>query len=293
MEKRRGSESAILSALILFLVLTGIEICLKLFFKEGLPVWIIYIYSLAQIVLLLVPSLILQKKQTLSVKRFFQLRPFKAKWLWATLLGAVCASVGAALINLLLYSLPFSYIFKSSAVSAVDEGGSFALFLAFVLVPAVFEELFIHGALLSSIRNKGILRSVLFCALIFAMLHSSAANFLGPLFAAVIYGFLTVVYQSVWPAIIAHFINNFVADYALVLIDKYINIGMNGYVLFIAAVILLLAIWVFSSCLAKQLKTVRVSVGEPEPQDKSFPVTLGVFILLWAVKMALDIVNII
>lgn len=293
MDKKRSSEFAILSALILFLVLTGIEICLKLLFKEGVPVWGMYIYALAQIILLLIPSLILQKKQALPAKRFFQLRPFKAKWLPATLLGALCASVGAALINLLLYSLPFAHIFKSSSVSVIEEGGAFAVFLAFVLVPALFEELYIHGALLSSLKNKGILWSVGICALIFAMLHSSAANFLGPLFAAVVYGFLTVVYQSVWPAVIAHLINNFVADYAVVLIEKYINIGMNGYVIFIATVIFLLSIWGLASLLLKQLKNVRVSVGEPEPLDKRFPISLGVFILLWAVKIALDIVNII
>ena len=293
MEKKRSAEPAIIVALCVFLVLSGIEICVKLFFKEGLPVWGIYIYAVLQIVLMLVPSFILLKKQELPSRRFFQLRPFKAKWLPATLLGAVCATVGAAMINLMLYSLPFSHIFRSASVSVVEEGGAFAVFLAFVLIPALFEELFIHGALLSSIRNKGITFSVIICALIFAMLHSSAANFLGPLFAAVIYGYLTVVYQSVWPAVFAHLINNFVADYAAVLVDKYINIGMNGYVIFIAAALLLLSLYGFATCLLKQLKTVRVSVGEPEPVDKRFPVSLGVFILLWAVKITLDIINII
>ncbi len=293
MNKKHSTESAVFAALCVFLVLTGVEIAVKLLFKEGLPPWGFYIYALLHIAVMLIPSIILFAKQETPAVRFLYLRPFKLKWLPATVLGAICATVGAAMLNLMLYSLPFAHIFRAAPITVAGEGGAFAQFLALVVIPALFEELFIHGALLSSIKSKGITWSVIVCAFVFAMLHSSAANFIGPLFAAVIYGYLTVVYHSVWPAVIAHLLNNIAADYAGFLVERYINIGMNGYVIFIAAIVLLICLWGFAACLLKQLKTVRVSVGQPEKADKRLPVSLGIFTLLWVIKIVLDIVNVI
>lgn len=293
MEKNRGRDAALIAALCIFLVLTAGEIFLKLYFKEGISVTVLYIIAAVQAVVFTVPSVILFKKQKLSASRFFQLRHFKVSWLPAIFLAAMCATFGAALINLFLYSLPFSHIFRSATFTVTGEGSAFAQILAFIVFPAFFEELFIHGALLSDLKNRGITKSVLICAFVFAMLHSSAANFLGPLFAAVIYGYLTVIFQSVWPAIIAHFINNVVSDYAGVLVDKYINIGMNGYIIFIAAILLLLCIGGLCSMLLKHLKTVRVTVGQPDITKNQFSIALGILAFLWAVKIALDVINVI
>ncbi|MDY6367233.1 MAG: type II CAAX endopeptidase family protein [Clostridia bacterium] len=96
--------------------------------------------------------------------------------------------------------------------------------LALCVIPAVFEELFFRGVLLSCLKNTGIILSSVITALFFALYHGSAAQ----LIYQFIYGFFLSVMtwraNSVYPAIISHFLNNFA-----VLSFEYFGIAVNFF----------------------------------------------------------------
>lgn len=290
--KNKKSEFACIVSLCIFIVLSLTEILVKFIWKSAVPSWMPWVYCVLELIILLVPGIILCKAQKLAPKRFFNLRPFRLSWLPVTVFGAVTATLGAVLLNLLLYSLPFSSVFKSSPSIGTDAD-KVALFLLTVLIPAIFEELYIHGAVMSMLRKRSIRSAVLITALIFAMLHSSGANFLGPFFAAVIYGYLTVCYASVWPAVIAHFINNLLADFMNLFVQRYVNIGINGYIIVFVLLLFLVSLWFFCTLLQKQVKKIRVSTAPHSETEVGFPISLGIFVLCWAAKLTFSLLGLI
>lgn len=98
--------------------------------------------------------------------------------------------------------------------------------LSLCVIPAVAEELFFRGILLSSLKNAGFIVSALISALFFALYHLSLAQF----FYQFVFGFFlaatTLRAGSVIPAIISHFLNNFA-----VLSFTYFNVAVDFYYL--------------------------------------------------------------
>lgn len=287
---KKRSEYAGFIALCLFAALTAFEILMKLFWHSENADLLYGIYILAELVLFAAASIALCVVQPLSYKRFFRLRPMKLSWLPATVFGGLTASVGAALINILVCLLPFSL-----SVSSTDttQPNGMLYFLAVILVPAVVEEIFIHGSVMTMLGKRKIASKVFLCALMFAMLHSSGANFLGPFFAALIYGFMTVIYGSVWPAVIAHFLNNIASGFFSKLIEKYADIGINGYIVVVTVILFLILVFIFATMLMRKLKKTRPTTAMTEERETGFPMFLGIFIVLWAVKLVLGFIGII
>ena len=105
-------------------------------------------------------------------------------------------------------------------------GGTLGFFAACVL-PAFLEELFIRGAVLTSVERGGSVFAVFFSATCFAMLHADMHNFLTPFLAGLVFGALTVWTGSVIPAILAHFCNNVFSYYAggfIARISNWVNV---------------------------------------------------------------------
>ena len=81
------------------------------------------------------------------------------------------------------------------------------LFLA--VVPALCEELFFRGYALSGLRGSlGKVGAVVVVAIAFGMTHYSAQRMVTTTALGLLLGMLVVQYQSIWPAMIAHFMHN-------------------------------------------------------------------------------------
>ena len=102
------------------------------------------------------------------------------------------------------------------------------LLCAFTLcvIPAIAEELFFRGVLLSSLKNAGVISASVVSALFFAFYHCSPAQF----FYQFVFGFflalLAIKSNSVLPAVASHFLNNFA-----VLSCIFFKISINLYYL--------------------------------------------------------------
>ena len=140
-------------------------------------------------------------------------RPKKGTFLPLTLIGIGAASFsniansvsGTILINL---GFPDKYVEPSY------PEGIFGVTLAFIstaLVPAFVEEFGMRGVCLGSLRRYGDGFAIIVSSVLFGLIHG---NFTQIAFAAIIglaAGYATVKSGSMWPAIIIHFVNNFIS----------------------------------------------------------------------------------
>ncbi|TYP91663.1 hypothetical protein LX73_2487 [Fodinibius salinus] len=77
------------------------------------------------------------------------------------------------------------------------------------VVPAICEELLYRGYVMRSFqKNWGILAAIIVSGLLFGMYHVQLSNLLPLATLGIVFAFLTWTSKSVYPAIVAHFVNN-------------------------------------------------------------------------------------
>ena len=125
---------------------------------------------------------------------------------------ALAVSFLSFLANLVVYVICGATDMDLSSMittSGVGNQYGFLSFLGIVILSPIAEEIFVRGALFSAFeREAGTAVSILLCGVCFAMLHGSLLNFIGPLIAGCAYAFLVYSFDSIWPAVLAHVINN-------------------------------------------------------------------------------------
>jgi sodium transport system permease protein len=93
--------------------------------------------------------------------------------------------------------------------SWLDGSHVLVVVLLLALVPAVCEELFFRGYVLSGVRGAlGKVAAVLLVALVFAIFHQSVFRLVVSAALGLLLGLLVVQWRSVWPAVLAHFLHN-------------------------------------------------------------------------------------
>lgn len=159
-------------------------------------------------------------RESLSAKKFKPAFSLFSAFLSLSLL------TGLGFINYVFVDFLTGIGVKTSGV-AVEING-FLDYCSFVLslcvFPAVFEEAFFRGVILYNLKRAGTIAACFVSALFFAFYHCSLAQFLYQFFFGFFLAFLTFKAGSVFPAVIAHFINNFLVltlEFAGVKIDFY------------------------------------------------------------------------
>ncbi len=115
--------------------------------------------------------------------------------------------LSAIILLYIEYNL-LSFSGEDTLIAAVGATEPFGIALAYVIVPAVSEELFFRSILLSDYSEfKGPL-AIVTSALFFAMLHFSFIQFPMYFILGIILATMTYVTQSSFPAMTVHLINN-------------------------------------------------------------------------------------
>lgn len=113
-----------------------------------------------------------------------------------------------------------------------------------VFVSALVEEFYLRGALMTvQEQSVGTVACVIFSGLAFAVLHASPMHFVGPFLAGVAYAYLTYAFGSVWPAIIAHAVNNLYYIGVLWLTDTYAAFGIWNHFAAVNAIFMLVVLY--------------------------------------------------
>ena len=150
-------------------------------------------------------------------------------------------------LNLMVYHLAglAGADLSATALDAPQSGLNLASrFVVIVVLSAVVEELYLRGALLTVHEEAaGTMPCIVFSGLAFALLHGSLLNFVGPFVAGMAYAYLTFVSGSVWPAVLAHGVNNLYYLFVVWVTDTYAAFGIWNYFAVLNALVMLLSLY--------------------------------------------------
>lgn len=103
--------------------------------------------------------------------------------------------------------------FKATQPTIGDNTYDSALELVYVIIgcavlPALTEEFAFRGIILGSLRKFGDIPAILVSAILFGIFHGNFIQIPFALIVGIGFGLITVMTNSIWPAVIAHFLNN-------------------------------------------------------------------------------------
>lgn len=152
-----------------------------------------------------VPFLLLLLLRLLLHQRTeLRLRPFKRQALPFVIWASAAISLLSILLNYGMVLLGGTY---SSATGGLQ--GNFASMLASVaLLPALLEELLFRSGVMGAMESAGTGAAIFLSALCFALVHGNLQALPSALAAGLVYGWLAYALDSVWAAVLAHFLNN-------------------------------------------------------------------------------------
>jgi len=131
------------------------------------------------------------------------------------------------------------------------------------VVPAFVEELLFRGLILENLLPCGKTVAILGSAFLFGMMHQNAEQLLYATGAGVVFGWIYVRTRSIWPCILAHFINNFYSVMQIAVVERLSSFHAEAVLYATQGVLILLgilsAIFLF--------RGVRMSTQDVVPQQ--------------------------
>ncbi len=194
--------------LIVLCLLLGLSLC-----KQWLPKLDAGLTVLIYIVIYLIPILIYCKRNGYKVGAALRLKGISPKYWVFTVLFGLSVCLLCTLINIgtgALFRSVFHITFENSIVD-FSSTNPLTLVLISVLLPAFSEELLLRGIVQNEYEKYGVTIGVLLTSLIFALFHTNPSHMISLFVAGVCYGVMTLLFRSIWPAVIGHAINNGVA----------------------------------------------------------------------------------
>ena len=125
-----------------------------------------------------------------------------------TIFNLCVANLFSALLTLVGYET------TSSGLSIDPSLKNFLIVVLYsAVLPAIFEEIAHRGLLLNAYKKYGIGKAMIVSGLMFGLMHLNIGQFFYASIVGVLLAFIVVVSDSIVPAIIVHFTNNFLNTY--------------------------------------------------------------------------------
>ncbi|MFQ9126608.1 MAG: type II CAAX prenyl endopeptidase Rce1 family protein [Butyricicoccaceae bacterium] len=133
------------------------------------------------------------------------------------------------------------------------------MYFVFAAAAALVEELFLRGVLMP-IHEKGVGTSacLLFAGLTFALLQGDPLRAIGAFAAGCAFAYIAYIFDSVWPAVIAHLAGGLYLSVTMWMTDVYAPFGIGNY--FFACNLLGLLLFLYLTVRTAQGMLVRDSV---------------------------------
>lgn len=109
----------------------------------------------------------------------------------------------------------FGYEHSSQSISSYSFGSLIINLIFTAFLPAVCEEVAHRGMLLRAYQPLGMWKSIFLSALMFGLLHVNIEQFFYATLIGILLGILTMMCNSIIPAMIIHFMNNALSTYLL------------------------------------------------------------------------------
>lgn len=176
------------------------------------------------------------------------------------LAAALMMISGGVLVSLLfggLESLSGNFTLYDTFVSK-DNGTvpvKLYLVLAYAVIPAICEEFIFRGILCLEYENGGVLRSVIFSSLFFAMLHFDIVNFPVYILSGAVLAMTLYATRSLFGAIITHFLYNLFGLFGQPYMNALYNLtGNTNFFVFLVTTIFLISAVIFCGEASKYYK---------------------------------------
>ncbi len=222
--------------------------------------------TILQLVIFILPSIFyyLIKGKRLETDPFFHM--IKPSHIVFVIVSALVLLCGLLLMKYGQYVL-FDEMFASQSLmdSAVTEGGELngiGVFIAYVFIPAISEEVFYRGVILSEYKIYGSVNAVVFSALCFAFMHFSFENFFVYFFAGLVLGMVAVVTRSLLSSVLLHMLSNLISLYGS---DGFLRITIQKSGEFFMGFLLLALFGLSVVFLLSRLEQVYSSYAEKPP----------------------------
>lgn len=156
-----------------------------------------------------------------------------------------------------------------------------------IVPPAIIEEFTLRSVTMQPLRKYGDRFAIIMTALVFGLMHRNAVQGIFAFFAGIVFGYISIAANSVWPAVIVHALNNGFSVLLNVLNETNEETANNIYALVVSIVmvtgILSAAVFFF---FAK-----RNRLKNPKPmlalKDKVGPFLLNIPMIIAMVVMIL------
>ncbi len=164
------------------------------------------------------------------------------------------------------------------------------------IMPAVCEEFLHRGILLQGVKHIGFNKAIVISSLLFALIHFNIMQTGFAFVVGLLLGFVSVVAKNIWPAIIMHFMNNFLSTYFayakvnnwplgdLLNMDNYVKHNNMVVVFMLSAVIVLIVIGLLALCIWKLYKesiirkvnlAIEKVYNSNSAHEKNSPINIG------------------
>lgn len=165
-------------------------------------------------VLILLPVIIFAFVKKLDFKHVFRLNRFGILPALMIIGMSLPAYFAAGMLNtLVVYLLQFIGNVPAQSIPVPQSISELVLGLVVVAFsPALCEEMLNRGIMLKAYENRGSLNAVVITAIFFGIFHFDITNLLGPIFLGLLIGYYAIRTNSIFAAMLAHFMNNAIAE---------------------------------------------------------------------------------
>lgn len=165
-------------------------------------------------IFILLPVLIFAVIKRLDFKEVFRLRAFGIVPALIIVFASLPAYFAASMLNTTVaYFLQFIGDIPSQTIPVPGNIGELLLgLLVIAFSPALCEEMLNRGIMLKGYENRGSYKAVIITAIFFGIFHFDITNLLGPIFLGILIGYYTIRTNSIFAAMLAHFMNNAIAE---------------------------------------------------------------------------------
>lgn len=256
------NKNILLSGVSLFLCFCLLAVSGKI--SENLQgmVQIIALFVL-QIVAFFIPTIFLTRYAgAIVVKRDVLKKKKHVLRLGFVFFSSVAMAIFGMLMNFLLFNIN-AMSTTSTSLPSIDALESIwakiAVILAFLIIPAFFEEVFFRGILFRvHTKNLGSGAAIFMSGLCFALIHGNLENFVAPFFAGMLYAYMTAIFGSIVPAVLGHMINNIYSLVIFSLTETYKAFGIWDFFPHLSLIFMFLFIYIAFLMLEKLVRSESV-----------------------------------
>lgn len=165
---------------------------------------------ITEFILIALPPLIYVIIKRSSIKRELRFNRLHLVDTLLVILIFLCGYPIAMFVNLIgnIFVSLFGKLITTPIPAASNINEYFILLLIVAGSAGLCEEILFRGLMLRGYEKLGMWRSILFTAVLFAMLHINIQNIFGPLFLGILLGYVVYVTNSIYAGMLGHFVNN-------------------------------------------------------------------------------------